>query len=501
MDIPQKLKYKDLSTTHPDFDQEQIKKLCLLYQGGKNLKENAKLFLTKEPFESPAQYNSRLQAVSYKNYLSQIINDYTSELFSKNLSLTSDEYLSPIYEEFWYKTDKSDKSILHFMEEIFHEAVLYGKSYFGLDLPKSDQEFTSLAEEEASLEAIPYLFNISPLSVINWKKDEHGKYQFLVLQNEEIIQENPFSSERYTLCTFKIWFKENEQVHYAIYQGKTKKQFKAQDEFQLTDQGTVSFQQIPIFCLDIDRHLCIGSLIGELCQDLLKKESALNFAMQRSLFAIPVYKQGPELPDDNSISEISQNPHRGQSTAQRMRQNGFAVIGPNDDLSFVEPSGQSFEINQQKIEHLTNEIYRIVNQMSHSIQSSQANYRAALSKQLDQRSKQLILETYAHLIKKTIKKVISTIAEARGDKFEFQIHGMNDYQNTSRDILIQEAQSISQIFIPSKTFKVKYLAKLANSLFEDFLPEEKEQIEQEILQNLQENQTINPKNDPQDNQN
>ena len=80
------MKYKLLDIKHPDYNELQVKKLQLLYEGGNEIIDNANLFLPKKLLK-PISYQARLQCASYKNYLSEIINSYASEVFTKTLSI------------------------------------------------------------------------------------------------------------------------------------------------------------------------------------------------------------------------------------------------------------------------------------------------------------------------------------------------------------------------------------------------------------------------------
>ena len=236
--------------------------------------------------------------------------------------------------------------------------------------------------------------------------------------------------------------KEDNKVSWQTYELKIKinKEPKPDDECILVDSGITTFSDIPIICLEMPKELNVGKLVGNLCADHYKRYSSLIFAENRSLFALPVYKQGEELSSSaiSGYSEINQDVGRGQRTSLTMRQKGFAVIGPTDEISFAEPAGNSYQLVSDQLKELVDEIHRVTHLIANSIASSKnSNTISGVSKLMDNRSKEIVLSAYGELVKAFVINMYNIISTARKEDIEWQALGLDDYKLTmDRDQLL-----------------------------------------------------------------
>lgn len=490
------MKFKLLNQKNPDYKGEQIKKLELLYKGGEDLLEQSHLFIPKEQLESDIAYHSRLKCSSYRNYFAQIVNDYSSNLFAKSMSIipaadandknTNGEDLpkaDPFYHDFATDADLCGKTLLEVLRDLLIEALSSGRAYLGVDFPKANELPDNLAQEEEMGIDRAYTFSIPTLSMIDWECDDEGKYIYVILRNDIIKRAKITDVRDKKTIQFKVWQKENEKIIYKIYQIEVKigKEPKDDDECIEIESGEVSFKDIPILCLDMPCSLWIGGLIGNLIVDHFKRYSSLIFAQNRSLFALPVYKQGPELPANGDLNEKQANPNRGQQQMNEMKSKGFAVIGSDDEIEFKEPAGTSYELINEQLKDLVDTIYQVVNQISNTVNAGTKNQdRSGLSKVMDNHSKEIILEAYASLIKKFSVELYNLISEGRNENIIWQAMGMNDFHIIDRNALLVEATSLNLINIPSPTFKKIHLNKLALELSDDLTPETQLVIKKEI---------------------
>ena len=501
------MKYKLLNQTNPEYDEIEIKKTQLLYEGGKSIIDNANLFILKENIESQTAYDNRLKCASYKNYLSEIVNSYTSEVFNKTLTVmpandadnksTPGENIDtadPFYQEFSNDADLKGNSLVCIIEDALSDAMVVGRSYLLVDFPKTDQQPSSLYEEETIGASRAYILPIPTLSVIDWEQDDtSGEYTFIKIKSEYTKVVLPDGNGPFKTIRFKIWTKENETVSYKIYEKQYKQKQnggyenpKKDDEFQVVDEGTVSFPEIPIVCMVCPSKLCVGNLIGSTCIDHFKRYSSLVYAENRNLFSIPIYKQGPELSDNGDLSEIAQNPNRGAQAAAQMRIKGFAVIGPDDDISFAEPEGKVYELVDTQLKELVDEIHKVTHLMATSISATgNAKNLSGTAKLLDNHSKEIVLTAYGEFVKTFIIKLYDLIAKARNEDIVWSCLGLDDYKLTmDRDQLLKEATSIQLISIPSKTFKKAMLSQIASQFLEALTPQEQLVIKDEISQGV-----------------
>jgi hypothetical protein len=495
--------YSTLNVYNPDYNELECKKLQILYQGGRAIEENAHLFIHRENNEfNDIAYQNRLKCTSYRNYFVKIVTNFVSDLLSKSFAIVpasdASDSSTPgmdislgeadkFWREFAANTDLRKHNLAAVLSNTLTDALVCGRAYIGVDFPKIDVIPIDRAQENALGTARAYTISIPVLSVIDWAVDDFGKYTYVILKNETIPRKSFTDKRDKKITQFKIWEKDPDSgvVKYSIYEIVTKidKEPKKDDPCFLVDEGTVSFKDIPVLCLEIPDQLWIGNLIGGLCAEHFRRTSALVYAMNRNLFSIPFYQQGPELPSNGDLNTINQNVHRGNSTASTMRLRGFAVGSTDDKLSFVEPTGTAYDIIDQQLKELVDSIKDVTNQMGDSIAAkTQALARSGLSKQMDNHSKELVLSAYANLVKDFALNLYSLISEGRNEDIIWSAKGMSDFKVVDREALILEATQINLIraIAPSRTWYKHNAIRLINEVDQNLSPQEQITIQDEI---------------------
>lgn len=488
--------YKILNQTHHEYNHDKLERLEALYQGGDELLENISLFIPQKPGEHPQVYADRCSHASYINYMAEIIDYYASNLFSKPLAVipaadaTDPSTLgqsvddNDFYQQFSADANLAGDSFSTMLKMILTDTLTYGYGYVGVDFPLLEQMPSNLAEEEEMGASRAYLYCVDVESVINWEMDDFGKFKWVVLKKCYCPQEGPFTQVDKKIHQFKVWTMENGFAKWQQFEIETKlnREPKPSDEVPLVAEGTTSFHEIPILCLEVEKGLWIGNKIGNLVADHFKLRTSLLHAQARSLYAMPYYKQGAEFDGSGALSHINEDVHRGNKGARAFASKGFAILGPNDEVGFMEPEGKAYELINKEINELSDEIHRVVHQMANSIKSqTQALSRSAASKDLDNRATEIILQEYGNTVREFAKQVYICISEARNENIVWTPVGLSNYQVVDKEMLIKEAMALQgAIDIPSDTFKKAYYTRLANSLVPNVPPETQLTIQQEI---------------------
>jgi len=488
--------YKTLNQKHPNYNELEIRKLQLLYKGGTEILDHANLFMPREALEIEQQWIARMKSAYYKNYMSEIVNSYSSEVFEKNFAVKPAEDAelietkgdiiekdNPFYNEFFKDADLKGNSIVNILKNALTEATVTGKAFLQTDFPKTDIKPMSLAEEEQLGSARAYVVPIPTLSVIDWHKDDiTDTFDFVIIKSESATRKSLRDDRRFRTIQFKVWEKDDDGVvKYSVYELKTDKEVVDESEFSLVETGTVSFSEIPIICLECPSELCIGGLIGNSCIEHFRRYSSLIFAQNRNLFSIPVFQQGPEISSTGALSVISENDQRGTQAIRQMRSKGFAVTGPEDLIYFAEPTGSTYQLVTQQLSELVDEIHRITFTMAAATSTTQA--KSALSKMMDNRAKEIVLTSFGELIKSYVIKLYSLISNARNENIEWKVLGLDEYKIAlDKEMILKEAISIDLVNIPSKTFKKAHLNEVALNLLENVTPQEQLVIRSEIAE-------------------
>lgn len=491
-------KYKILNQDNPCVDRDFDNKLCLLYEGGKAILSNARLFLLKQPMENEAAYQDRLKNATYHNYLAEIVNDDISSLSSKPLSIVpaadaTDEGSKgelpdapEFYQEFVSDADLSGHPFNQIIMEAALKADILQRAYIGIDMPFVAEEATNRVEEELLQKDRAYLYHIPKESVKDWKKDRFGNFEWIILRSDEVERSSPSSSRDTKIIQFITWIKTDDVVSCKIEQFIIKanksgffREPKPDDESELVSDKVVSFSEIPIKEMCLPDGLWTGNLLFPLIIAHFRQKSALDFAETRAAFAVPFYQQSNDLEQIGNAQADKTN--RGQNFRQEMQNKGALVGTEKDKFSFVEPEGHVFELMNEQLKELVDEIHRIKHKQAQSISATKTQKgRSGASKASDNRAEEMVLIAYATIIKEFAQSLYECIAEFRKDNVIWQTLGMDDFKMVDRAQLIDEATKQSLITIPSKTFhKANYL-ELALNLLPDCDPQTQIQIKQEI---------------------
>lgn len=481
--------YKILNQTHKCYNELDLRKKALLYKGGDEIIKNAGLFIHKRLGENENAYKQRLAEASYINYFAAVIDYFTASIFSKDLSITAPNNTG-FYDEFSRDADLRGNAFVDMLKDVFRQAMVTGDGFLGIDFPTSNIVPETMEQQEYMNLSRAYLYHIDEKSIINWGEDHLDNLSWVVLKKEESVQDSPFDPQDRKKISFKVWTMQNGFAKWQVF-SKTyedNQEPKDKDDYALEAEGVTSFKQIPILRFYTSEGLYIGNKIGTLCSDHFAKRSSLFFAQNRSLYAMPYFKQGAEV-SGNDLSVIAEDPNRGAVAATTFAQRGFLVLGPDDEVGFAEPKGTSYDLVNTQLKELVDEIYRTAGQLSQSVSSTNTYAKSALSKAQDNKSMEMILNEFGQLLKKFALKVYKVVSEARFEDIDFVAQGLSGYQNYDKTELIAEATALSEgmIQIPSVTFKKIHLNKLATSLVENISPELQLQIEEEINQFVDDN--------------
>ena len=483
------MKYSTLAQQNPGYMGAIWHELGLLYRGGHELTDAAaREFLPRYLEELPSRYDERLRFAVYTPYMGQIVDYYSSALFSHQLTVTA-EAGGPdaaVYERFEANADGKGRGIARLMRDVFTTSLVCGKGLVGVDFPASSGVATSRAEEEALGAGLPYAYEIDPKQLIDWEHDDDGTFRWCVLHRLVVSRDSPEDDRDGYVEEFKVWRRVDGVVSWELYRTARRDRggsFSAREEVQLVDAGTTSFVCIPIVELSIPDGLWIGNKLGSLAKEHFRRRSALAAAEQKSLFAVPYVKLGPEIHGvgDSLPSEAQQNPHRGDDPRLQLINRGYMVLGNEDDIGFAEPVGSAFALVDQQCKELVDEMFRVVHQMAFSVSATTSSMqRSGVSKVEDRRATETVLQAYGQLVRECAKGVYTTISDARGEVVEWQPEGLDSFKMWDRAELVREGIAVDSVGIPSATFKHMYKSQIALRLLGDVPPETADQIRTEI---------------------
>lgn len=500
--------YGKLRQRHPDYDASRMRLLDDFYRGGWRLQGLAERYLHKLCNEHDSRFSERCVTTAYLNYFGQVVGQFTSDLFAQPLSVMApadaDDPSTPgdppdeFYKEFEKNSDLRGTAFVDLMKAAITTALVQRDAFISVDtkaLPDSTGA-ENRASEEASGALRFYAYETNVLEVIDWKEDDLGGFEWVILNRREQERADPFKSRDRVRETFLIWRMVGEgaeaRAAWDLYEIEydADKTPKNEDACLRKAGGTTSFCRIPVLRLRLPDGLWVGNLVGFAQKEHWQKRSELNGATKRGLATIPVVARGPEIGPVGGAqpSESQEDPHRGRDPVGKFNREGFVETGAGDKVYFAEPEGKCYAIVQKDIDELKDEIFRVTHMMAASVRPSAGMMgRSAQSKQQDGKATALVLRALGQEVRKLALLVYRTISEARGDDdVEWVANGMDNYEVINRDEILAEAVQMTLIDIPSEVFAATHATQVAEKLLTGVDPMTLDTMRKEIQKGIAE---------------
>jgi hypothetical protein len=432
-----------------------------LYAGGFEFKQRAGLYLQQRQKEPRDIYAERLHRVFYENYIGSIIDWYTSTLFRREPSLQFDGGLETdrtFLSEFIDDCDLRGTKLSYFFRGCLTEALVTGESHILIDFPVPTQQARNRAEEDAIGLSRAFLVRYSPEELINWSCDDRGDYDWVVLRTE---CERQLSVDSPDIVKETRWTY-YDKSEYRIY--KRVQQTDGTGNIVMLDRGPHAMarqNRVPVITLRLSDGLWLLNKAAHLQLEHFNKSNSLGWAITMGLFAMPVI-----------YSDREWNQIVGESY--------YIQLGASDRFGWTEPDGKVYQIAADNLEVLKEEIYRVCYLSQISGEGLSGRAQSALSMQIEFTATQEVLRAYASIIKECIRKVLTSISEARGDGVQIYVAGMDEMDINDFGTDLDQASKLLQLNIQSPLLRRQIFQRLALKYLSDARQDTKDQIAQEI---------------------
>lgn len=494
--------YQELHIHHSEYDAQQIIKNDLLYKGGQALVAHASLFLEQGSDEGNDFYHSRLQT-AFDPIFSNVLDRFKSLLFAKPLQIVSsvsetkpqgsmDSQLTDFIHQFEKNCDRQGTSFHNFCKSLFSTALLHQKSYCMVDFPRAQLSSLTYADQLSSGQLNGYLCQIPLSSVINWQKDENNKFQWLVIYSEQQFRNSPIAPlmcrYRWVHIVLEAGFVVLHTYQKEINLDKNEKGLQNDDVIPELPVITTSFPEINVVEMEICDGLALGSILAPYCEQLFTTDSFINAASLRNTICLPVFKAGnnlstPAADGRRATNLVQMNPDRFSSPRSAQQEEGWMVIGADDDIHILETEGKSIAILQDQKRILLERINASAHQAAQNIQSrSSAQAQSAAAKQEDRKDTEIILNEFKMVVDNFAMKVLKLLLQLRQQsKIEIHIEGLNCEDDVDRADVLAEMVAYGS-FPDSEIFKVNFEFSHALDLLSDDISEEDKQILRQQIQ-------------------
>jgi hypothetical protein len=341
--------------------------------------------------------------------------------------------------------------------------LVAGRSHILIDFPRASNTALNRAEEDLSGISRAFLVRFEAEDLVNWSCDERGAYEWVVLRTK--VQRQPTVDSPETVNeTFWYYYDKTQYRTYRRIESRPGEGRNEPGSIDLIAQGQHALThqaRVPLFTLQVSEGLWLTNKAAQLQLEHFNKSNALGWAITMGLFAMPVV-----------YSDREWNQIVGESY--------YIQLGPTDRFGWTEPDGKVYQIAAANLETLKEEIYRVCYLSQASGEGVSGQGQSALAKQLDFTITQEVLRAYAAAIKDCIKKVLTSISDARQDGVQISVTGMDEVDITDFGTELQQATNLLNLGINSPTLKREIFQRLALKYLSDARQETKDRIAHEI---------------------
>jgi len=322
-----------------------------------------------------------------------------------------------------------------------------------VDFPRTEKKAGTRAEEDATGASRAYLVAYSAEDVINWNLDLQGNFDWVVIRTKTIRKDRVEDADWKTETRWSYYDKQTFRIYSRV-----------DDVVRLVDEGThalAKLNRVPLFDLRIPEGMWMLNRAGLLQLEHFNKSNALSWALTMGLFAMPVV-------------------YSDRDWSQMVGESYYIQLGPEDKFGWTEPEGKVFQIAQDNLARLQEEIYRVCYLAQAGGSLTAGGQQSGVSKQLDFSITQEVLRAYGDAMKDLIRRVLTSIEAAREDGIAISVTGMDEFDITDFGTELGDAQALLGLGVDSPTLKKEIFKKLALKYLSDSRQDVKDRIVGEI---------------------
>jgi hypothetical protein len=424
------------------------------------MKAKATEYLPSRRSEPGAVFVERAAQAFYENCIGSIVDWYGATVFRREplLSFTGqNERGKAFFAELVEDCDQRGTGLTDFFRARLLEAMVTGTSYVLVDFPRGAKTAETRAEEDALGVSRAYLVGYAAEELVNWSKDERGNFEWVVLRTQQARKPHIEDDEWSEVTTWNYY----DRSRYRVYQ-----QWRtagAAGPVTLVDEGwhgLAKQNRVPLFGMEMQEGLWLLNRAASLQLEHFAKANGLAWAINSSLFAMPVVYTRREW--NQIIGEAY-----------------YLQLEPGDSFGWAEPEGRVYEIAQQNLQRLKEEIYRVC-YLPQAGGPLNGNAQSGLSKQRDFSLTYEVLRAYGDAVKDLLKRVLKAVEAAREDGLTVEVTGLDEFDIGDFSSELEDAERLLRLEIGSATLRQQVFKRLALKYLCDVRQELKDRIVSEI---------------------
>ncbi len=450
------MKVSTLDQRHPSFKPELLADIAALYEGGDLWHGRLAVFMPQRELESDPAYAERSRRAVYENNVAPIIDLMIGWLFEAPAIVTG------LPDDWTADVDGQGTSWSTWWRDIVTNAAKDGRAFAWINFPKPpDVAPTSRAEEDALGLSRPRLVSVPAAMVPNWIDDETGALSAVMIRDVCVEQATLVEPQR----TVYRWTAIDE-VGISRWEWTPRTKDGAQVPAPDDDAGeglniAHNRPDLPVVRLVLPAGLHIGGKLRDPAVELAGLANDLNWALHRGAHALMVV----------ASEDGTRRPALGAGA--------YLQVGPNDSVTFAEPTGACYAALASRIEVSRQGIYRTAHQMGASVGKEGAGASGA-SKDLDWKALEIVLDAYADVVRGAMKAVALRLADVfRVAPDKITVTGLDGWDEGDLQAMLASAQLAAPL-VKSETFRREVAKATAAGFLVDVAPGVLETVNKEL---------------------
>jgi hypothetical protein len=458
------MKLKMLERTHPQFDRETIERYRLLFEGGRAMRARMSEFLPRHDVEPMELYRRRVRSATYINYAAPVVNTLASWLFTGPFGVRANDVEMddlPTWAGALFERATPMQDIAGFMSRRVAEALVCGRAYWRVEASEPPPGITIADWQRQGLDKLQ-LCPVPAEHVTHWDRDDEGRFRWLV-EREECVELPAFDGPEQRVIEWTLWSATEPPRKWRVVVDPQHPLTPESEIEEYRDEELTTRPGVPFVCLDIPAELWVLNLIADPLVEITRKRNALSWAIDRVCYAMPVLYTSSRKP------------------VNAMGAGYFLQLGADDRLEFPAPPATPFDVIENHIATLKDELYRVVQQMAAGVDNNAAAIgRSGESKAADAAATEIVLRKLGVLVRDAVEQTFNIGAELLGQPERFSAYGLDQFNLESVGSLVEVMTGIGVAGVESPTLKRELAKQLAARALPHAPPAVIAQINREI---------------------
>jgi hypothetical protein len=475
--------YGALNHKHMEYDAGYWRVCRALYAGGREMFKDKKLIKSIFPQhrnEAPDIYEERLKRAFYIPYPGEIIDYILSSLMGSPVEMTAEADPDEYYDEFFKDTSPQGGkrcTLNQLLRQQILTALLCRRAWTQVDFPLGNEEVISQADQERAGTTEAYAIAHDPEHIFDWEEDGTGELLWAKVCMITNRRPHAFASTRLITRTYTIYTREGWSRYEITYDYEKPPEEKT--IVPLIGEGLHSFGKVPLLRLELPESLWVMNKLSGLALEFFNKRCALSWAEYKSLFQERYEFEAPPDPIAGGPS-IAEDEDRALNQIHGIGYTQLRYAG--DRVEYVGPDSAPFKVALESLKDLRDEMHRVTHQMALTFDNGPAALgRSADSKAADKAANGVVLTGLGEYVRDHAFDVTQTISDGRQDDLEWSASGMDKFETQGFSSMVEDAEKLENINIPSPTFHKLHKYELAKvGLGDEASDEDLDKIESEL---------------------